>query len=312
MQSLYISNSKMKRFIRDIVCVAAILSCFFVFAEVKMKGQRNLYTIKYQYIQHHKDDISTLVLGHSHIEGAVMPSLIDSAYNFAIAGRWIYYDMHLAKRLIPLMSNLKVVIFPMTYDAPWGFLSPRYAFDDYKEELVIYEKYMDIPYDRFPYNVLCHSALLNGMMHISRFQDENSGRDSLGFDPRGGQLHSSDNWKNSSSVHVSEIGSAELMDNVTEYLSFLKEIAHVCAENNVQFVVVTTPCYEVYVNQTNEEGIQTLYGIIDSIKAYYPVEYHNYLNDDAFRTDTFYYDCSHLNYVGAKPFTLRLKEDLGL
>lgn len=303
----------MKRFVRDIIWVGIILSCLFVYAEIRMKSQRNLYSCKYQYVQEHKDDISTLILGHSHIEGAIIPTMLDSAYNFATAGRWIYYDMHLSERFIPQMNNLNVVIFPMAYDAPWGFLSPRHAFKDFKEAIVLYEKFMDIPYDKFPYNILCHSALLNGMLHISRLQDDGvEGRDSLGFDPREFKMHCSENWRYSSLVHVEGVGSKEKSWYVEEYTMFLKNIAKVCAENKVRFVVVTTPCYNSFVSQTNDVGMRTLYDIIECIKKDYPVEYFNYLNDPEFRADSIYYDCSHLNYLGAEYFTDRIKMDIGL
>ena len=70
--------------------------------------------------------------------------------------------------------------------------------------------------------------------------------------------------------------------------------------------------HEYFFSSTCEQGIKNLYDLVDSVSVYYPIEYFNYLNDQEFRADSLYYNCSHLNTIGADKFAIRLKEDLGL
>ena len=58
--------------------------------------------------------------------------------------------------------------------------------------------------------------------------------------------------------------------------------------------------------------MRTLYDIIDSVRLFYPIEYYNYIADEEFKSDSLFFDNSHLNYLGAEKLTLRLKKDLGL
>ena len=58
--------------------------------------------------------------------------------------------------------------------------------------------------------------------------------------------------------------------------------------------------------------MNNLYALIDSVRAYYPIEYKNYLDDAEFRADSLYYNSSHLNSIGADKFAIRVKEDFGL
>jgi len=44
----------------------------------------------------------------------------------------------------------------------------------------------------------------------------------------------------------------------------------------------------------------------------YPIEFKDYLRDEAFRADSVYYNCSHLNSIGADAFALKVKNDFGL
>ena len=97
-----------------------------------------------------------------------------------------------------------------------------------------------------------------------------------------------------------------------EYLNYLTRMAELCAKYHVRFVTITTPCHPSYVDHTSADGIKNIYAIVDEVAKLYPIEYINYLDDPDFRSDSLYYDCSHLNYLGSDKFSLRLKSDLGL
>lgn len=308
----------MKRFIRDFI-YSFFLICIVAggIEKFAIKHMENEYSYKHQYMNEHKDDISILILGHSHSSFGVNPHLLDSAFNLAQGARPLYYDVQLATEWIPKMSNLKIVIISHGYDFPWGFFNLHCFFGgDWKREIVyMYYRYMNIPFVETPYDYLLQTALFSDHFAYENFTDEPMGidtYDSLGFVWNGKTIHESENWQQDDTVHIKDIGEDHLYRYVQEYTRQMTEISNVCYENNVRFVMVTTPCYESYLQQTNTKGMQTLYDIVDSVRLYSPVEYYNYIADEEFRSDTFYYDCSHLNYYGAEKFTLRLKKDLGL
>lgn len=305
----------MKKFLKDCIFVSLFICLGFVGIEIAFSFVKNGYSYKYNYLCTHKEDISVLILGHSHTEGGVNPQLLaDGAFNLAAGSRYIYYDRKIAETWIPHMHNLQCIIFSHGYDMPWGYTNFHYRVSKKSKQTLVYKyyKYMHIPFVERPKDLLYHTALFSDYISNKNFKNVDLGCDSLGFNRRKYIINRYGDWKNINNIHVDSIGADYLRCYVQEYTQHLNSIAKICAENNVRFIVITTPCYETYLAKTNEIGRQTLYNIIDSVRVNYPIEYYNYIADEEFRADTFFYDCSHLNYYGAEKFTLRLKKDLGL
>ena len=268
----------------------------------------------------HKDSIEGLILGHSHALRGIDPALLGkNVFNNAESGKWIYYDAKELSKYIPFMSNLHFVIYPIGYDMPQGFLSCHYEHDHYfkKEDshdynIHMYAKYEHIPYDRYPLKITAYSSFLTDNLAYEEVRKHRD-CDSLGFETLDSTLHCSINWDTCNLVHLPDseiIKSPSIYYN--EYKQYLMNMASICHQYNVRFICITAPCYKTYIDKTNTRGIEMLYELIDSVATKYPIEYYNYLLDEEFRADSFYYDCSHLNYIGAKHFTNRLKKDLGL
>lgn len=307
----------MKKFVRDFVYILILILIGIYVIEILLNNVQNEYSYKHKYLQEHKDDISILILGHSHTAWGINPHFLDSAFNAAIAARPLYYDTKLAEKWIPNMSNLKVLIISHGYDFPWGFFNlHNWEEEEWKKNTIyMHYKYMGIPFVETPNDYLLHTALFSSHLAKESFRNEELGigtYDSLGFIWRGKAIHECDDWQENDKIHINNIGADSLYKYVQEYIMYLRDIAKICENNNVRLIAVTTPCHKSYLEQTNKIGMQTLYDVIDSVKINYPIEYYNYLSDEEFRADSFYYDCSHLNYIGAKHFTKRLKKDLGL
>lgn len=302
----------MRRFLKDIFIIMLLIVLGCLALECAISKVPNEFSVKYNYLLTNMDSIETLILGHSQVEGGINPhTYAPRAYNMAHRGAWIYYDMKLVQQIVPNMKNIHTIIYSMGYDFPWGFLSPHYQLNPLSKEYIFYHaRYMHIRYDRFPDNIIYSSALLTNHLKFSNFMEATSTRDSLGFDHHDYQIHLSDWWQDASKVHVDNIGDSSLYKYVDEYTDCLKEIAKVCMENEVRLVVVTTPCYKTYLRDVTPEGVSTCFSIIEKVKKDYPIEYYHYLDDSDFRSDSLYYDCSHLNYFGAEVFTERLKRDM--
>jgi hypothetical protein len=101
-------------------------------------------------------------------------------------------------------------------------------------------------------------------------------------------------------------------EQVEEYTGYLKDMARLCHLHKVRFIVITPPCHDSYIVNVRQEGLDILHGIIENVRSEYPIEYIDYLQDEEYRADSIYRNCSHLNSIGADLFALRVKKDLGL
>lgn len=311
----------MRRFLRDIIWVIIFgLICATIVEVLLSHLQSNSYSYKRQYVETHKDDISVLLLGHSQFYYGVNPWLLgDSVFNMAESARWIYYDAKFAEEYIPKMKNLKVVLFPIGYSMPEGYHSYHYeqdmqdSEDNHDYHIHMYAKYMHIPYDRWPQNITSFSSFLSGTFAFKELTKELE-CDSLGYKSLYPMIHYPD-WDTANLPCMPD----NLMNDTThssiyvqEFITYLTDIARVCKDNNVRFITVSTPCHQNYLDKTCENGINTMLYVVEKVAEQYPIEYHNYMADEEFRADSIYLDCSHLNYLGAEQFSLRLKKDFGL
>lgn len=299
----------MKKFILNVFIGIIVFIVTWVIAETLMAHISivNEYSYKYKYVIKNPT-IKTLLIGHSHFHYGVNPKLMgEGVFNFAIAGRWIYYDAELLPRIIPYMPNLETVIFPLGYPMPYASWHYRGLRDIDKDYAYYYARYMDIYYDYFPQNIYLSSALIANKMEPKYWKDAHI--DSLGFSPQYGQ---GDAWEAENNVSPTIFEGDTAINCYKEFCQYFKQLAKVCHDNNIRFIAVTCPCADVFIKNTCEQGVKNLYDLVDSVASYNPVEYYNYLDDEEFRADSIYYNCSHLNSIGADIFTLRLKKDLGL
>lgn len=299
----------MKNFVIDIIIGLVVFCTIWWLGELVFdcfKGQ-NEYSYKYEYVKN-SPNIKTLLIGNSYFENGINPYLLgDSVFDFAINGRWIYYDAVLAKRLFPTMSNLQVVVIPIGYHQL--YTSPHYTGFDHvhKEYAYKYAQYMDVDYDEYPMALFLKSALINNHMGIKFWADETI--DSLGYLKLEGKQ---DNWEEIHNVPENLLKNKYADVCYEEYKNYLMEIAKVCYANDIRLIAVTCPCADCYIVNTCEKGIQNLYDLVNNVNEVYPIEYKNYIDDPLFRADSIYYNSSHLNSIGADLFAKKLKEDFGL
>ena len=298
----------MNKFIRLYLWICIFFLTFWISAEWIEGYKDSYYTHKYRQV---KDSpaITTLLMGSSYMENCLNPHLLqenDSIYDFAISGRWIFWDVRLAEKLFPTMPNLKTVLFPIGYEALYN--SMHYQSNSTEEDelyMFKYAKYMHIYYDRLPQRFTCRSALYTNQFRHKTWKDISY--DSLGYLPIEGQ---SPKWE----MHINQnlIHTANAQDCYQEYVSYVMDLARICQKNDIRLIAITFPCADYYVKQIPQKAIDDLNSLIDSVLSHYPMEYHNYLNDKEFRADSIYYNANHLNSIGADMFALRVKEDFNL
>lgn len=276
----------------------------------------NSYSYKHKFMEEKSDKIMTLLLGNSLMENSINPHFLgDSVFDLAMSGRWIYYDVKLLERYISKMTNLNQVIFGMGYAIPFyrSYHFPEEDKDYADNQKYNYEKFMSIRYDRPPYYYWF--GFLNGRIRMRTLHDNLSYLqiDDLsynGYECLEGQQDI--NWRSIQNINPNIIFNPHAWEQIKEYTGYLKEMARLCQQYNVRFIVITPPCHDSYIANVRQEGINILHGMIEEVHAKYPIEYINYLDDAEFRADSIYYNCSHLNSKGADMFALRVKKDFGL
>ncbi|MBR1765544.1 MAG: hypothetical protein IJ745_00715 [Bacteroidales bacterium] len=289
----------MKQFVKPTAVVVLLALVLIMGGEmaVRLIPDNDVYTFKYNYLEKHPDAVKTLLMGHSQIAYGVNPSLIgDSVFNMAISGRVIYFDMELLRHFLPKMHNLQSVVLPMHYTFS--------GFNDFYEfkasfNTCCFHYFKDMHIRHPDYNGFYRKSYFS-----YRFLKSNEPcvEDEKGF-------------KKITRVYTKRGTSTDKTQRQSrkdEFRTLLCEVARLCHSYGVRLIVVSTPCANDYVAQTRPEGMETLQGVADSIRRLYPIEYHNYINDESFRNDSLYSDESHLNHIGAEQFSLRLKADFGL
>lgn len=266
----------------------------------------NNYSYKYWYMENHRREVVTLLLGDSYIENAINPCLMGKGtFTLANSARWVYYDDKLLEKYIADMPNLKQVILGMGYKPPYS-KSYHYSESDGNEhEKYMYEKFMHVRYDDNSNHWL---GLYRGYIDHHTLSG-NLLCDSLGYERVNGQ---SVIWQSEHNVDPNVIYNEYAKEQIAEYTGYLKDMARLCQLHHVRFIVITPPCHDSYNVNVRQEGLDILHGMIENVRSEYPIEYIDYLQDECFRADSIYYNCSHLNSVGADLFALRVKKDFGL
>lgn len=301
----------MKHFLTDIVytliifLVLAIAGEFLIFANIP-----NHYSDKYNYVESHKDSIRILLMGNSYAENSIDPVQIgEGTFDFAVSARWIFYDKQLLENFVPRMGNLQIVVFPMGYKIPFScshhYVGQHRPYVDY-----VHEKFMHCWYDRFPDNVIRWSSIVQGGNEVNIFAVRQRMADEwMGQVPLEGQRFL---WKEEQNISPEIIDAPDAKEQVAEYTQYLTDMARTCYEHGVRFIVVTPPCHDSFVENTRPKGIEIMHQIIEDVRKEYPIEYKDYLQDPAYRADSLYYNCSHLNNIGATKFGAQIKADFHL
>lgn len=299
----------MRGFIKDYFFVLVTVFAMVVPLYYAIVPKENEYTQKYEYLTNNHDGIKILLLGHSHFYNSINPNVLgDSVFNAALSGRVIYYDIEIAKKFFPLMNNLETVIYPMHYSFEnacniyQNHSIRRHYFNSYK-------KNMDIPppkdfreeqvYDELTLACFLDDFTFKSLANHKSIDSSNYYNTTLGFHPLFG---TSDYNPRKTYVQIMK----------KEFTEQLTELARICEEYNIRLIVTTSPCSNLFLQCITEEGINNLYEVIEDVSQKHPIEYHNYLADSSFRSDSLYYDASHLNYEGATLFAKKIKEDFGL
>ncbi|MBR5441179.1 MAG: hypothetical protein IKV37_06475, partial [Prevotella sp.] len=277
----------------------------------------NEYSYKRAYVEEHIGDIRYLLLGNSHIVHSLKPDILgDGVFNMAIESRHLVYDVELAKRYVPQMDQLELLIIPLGYGRFYFGRGTKYNPRDTKNNRerketthkCMYYKYMDIRVDGFWY----WSELLNSKLdYMKRFlKNDKDARacDSLGYVEL--HLKRNDRWSNWSLpkiVDMTIVANRKSQDLLYERFCTLAELAK---NQGAKLIILVTPKYKTYNNSKNPVVMKEMESFMASLKQKYSnVECYDYSTDKRF-VDEDFYDSHHLNDIGANKFSNIVKEEI--
>lgn len=299
----------MKKFFINIVSLSACCLFALFLCELFLLTVPNRYSYKRGYIEKHLNDIQILLLGNCHIEDALIPNILGAhTFNTAISGREPVYDFEIAKRYIPQMNQLKVVLMQFDYRS-FAFGRERNNPRDYKIHggheatfKCMYYKYMGMRVDPFWY----WSEILNSELDYKKriwvsfaHQIES---DTLGF-VKLLDVNKIDNWEYWDLPRIYDLSKPidqSEYDNLYNGYRTLAQISHKCG---VRLILVSTPMYKTYQEDMIPEVEEEMCNFINKIKKEYPdVEYYDFQHDGRFLPEDFH-DASHLSESGSRKFS---------
>lgn len=306
----------MKKFIRNITIIGIILLLINIAIEFLLFLRPNIYSYKRAYVEEHINDIRCLLLGNSHIANALKPNLLgNDVFNMAISGRNIVYDIELAKRYVPQMTQLEILIMPFDYhdfyfdrakDNPNEMKKPSGRQGTYK---CMYYKYMDIRVDGFWYWSEILNSKLDYMKRFLKNDVDARGCDSLGY-VKNSLSKRNVNWKNRYLPKIIDTTIDANREKQKLLFSRYCTLAKLANGQGAKLVLLVTPMYKTYNNSTNPVVIREMKSFVASLRQKYPnIEYYDYSTDERF-VDEDFDDSSHLTDIGANKFSKIVKEEV--
>mgnify|MGYP003434804250 CR=1 FL=1 len=289
------------------------LFCVLVFAEVLLTFSPNNYSYKASFINNNPQKIKTLIIGASHAENCINPSLLgDSVFNLGGSGKPYYYDVEVVCKNMPKMTHLKNIIMTIApfqqYRSYKHNINPSdnlSALEPYIRNMHL--KYLGIHYERYDY--WYYLELPNSKGNLISHIKQGRRCDSLGYSPLKKENRIKD-WENNQLPQPIDYSNNQLSLAYEENLSYLKKLASLCKYHNINLIFVSIPYYKNAQYLLPEKDVKGMYKMIDAIKQVnLSTKYYNYIYDNRFNEDDFF-NAVHLDEQGTDKFTRILRHDI--
>ena len=243
-----------------------------------------------------------IVLGHSHPEEAFNDSIIQKTKNFARGGEHYFYTYLKAKKIIESNPNVKVVFLELTNNQISTDMTKW--IEDTQKNLVNIPNFAPVmtfedhsflikqnPWSYFKSQEMVIKNNLNFLLYRKKNILDQRDWGSFYANPR----QKVDSIIKSNEKQIKPNSTKIVVD--TTNLPFVDKIASICKKRGIQLFLIRSPQHPKYAYCENEEQLQKILKTRYSQLFYLDFENFYLLNDD-------YADLEHLNYKGAKKFSL--------
>ena len=302
----------MKKFLKYcfLICLPLLIAA--VFVEIAVRHVPNSFKYKYDWMQKNAEEVEILIFGSSHTFFGVRPDYFEmKAFNLANSSQGNRQDFFLLQYWGNKYKNLKMVIMPISYFT-WFSRGLEYGSESYRCRY--YKIYMDCDlYSDFSLYNLELSDIRTVREKFKKFikKDKNIDCDSLGWGTAYKLSHKDMiGWNNGSTAAAAVTRhTAKTWEYIDPNYERLQNMAEFCKSNNIQLVLITTPCWHSYYDNLNREQLKKTYELTRQLQREYGLPYFDYLKDPRFEPDDFY-DSDHLSDIGAAKFTKILNADI--
>lgn len=256
------------------------------------------YVIKSQSNFDVNEDITKLVIGHSHSECSVDDSILDNSINLSASGESYFYNYQKLRKVLGDNAQINTVFIEFANsqidsvmdDWIWGHQKMSYYLQYYSPfldsedfNLLLKNNSTDL---FSSYSVATRKHLYRILRGDYHFVDE------IGSyaDARLSKVDEMIAKKKFNST----ISKSQTLSETN--LSYLRKIIDFCRENNVQVFLIRSPQHPLYADLINEPIYQNVLNtqfndieLLDFDNMYFP--------------NSHYLDLHHLNYKGARQFT---------
>jgi hypothetical protein len=298
----------MKGFLKYILLFFMPLAVLLATMELLLQSLPNNYKIKSDYIEHHSEDIETLILGNSHTYYGLNPEWMNErTFNMSNVSQSLDIDLAILDHYLPKMPQLKTVVIRLSYDSMFETLSKTDEHWRYKD----YALYTDIP---LQYSWKNHSEILSisfkeNLKRIFKYYIKKEASvtcNTFGWGMDANSSQAKDLHK--TGALVAQKHTAISKDLFDDNFNTLKNIADLCAQKQIQIVLVTPPAFESYYLNLNYQQLEATVNVgLELANQYDYVTYYNFLEYWRFDKQHFY-DADHLNELGALLFSKMIND----
>lgn len=297
----------MKYFIKYITLFCIPVIIVIIAIEICDRRLPNTYKFKYEWMQQNANEVETLILGSSHSYYGIQPKYLKGkAFNLANPSQLLEQDLFLLKYWSDKYMKLKTVILPISYFS-------LFAKDLASYRCRYYRIYMDCdlyPSYSFSYNFEIaepKTALFKFRKFIFGISEEVDWFcDKYGNEAFNSISNRMADWNKNDKR---DAASAKTWEYIQKNCRILEDLIKFCKDRDINFVMITTPCWHTYCSYLEKRQLKKMYSIIHELQQKYEFPYFNYLQDNRFIANDFF-NGSHLSELGEIKFTKILNEDI--
>lgn len=274
--------------------------------EVILRMLPSEYRAKSNYLDKNSNKIETLILGNSHAFYGINPEYLSGySFNAGHLSQPLKYDVEILKKYHNNWENLHTIVLNISYLAfYWDLLD---SYQDYRiKDYVLYYKMPSHSLKYYSEVLSCSFEINLRRIASSIIKNKKLISNENGW---GNDYHSS-KAENLVFTGTSAAKRHTITDhkNLPSNIEYFKYIINFCNQRNIRLILFTAPGYESYYNNLDEKQLNSTYELVEKLTLdCNNCEYHNMLYHKDFVAED-YFDGDHLNEIGAKKFTLLMKE----
>lgn len=270
---------------------------------------RTVVAVKKRWIEQHASTISTLVLGDSHAQTAVNPSLFgDSCASLALGGQPIVMDFLLLQRYASIMPRLRTVLLEVSPHRLYHDIA-RNAWNEHLYQVIYGFRRTSVADYSFLVASPRHSAsLLTSYYRKGVFRPVLDERGYIKNDSVGHfNILRYDTASISRNAPLVRLFAGKAMSDSAVY--YLEKTAAFCAKRRINLVFFTTPVYATFAHQVPDSVRARTGVVLSGIMQRYHIPCLRHTDDSIYNV-YYYRDHNHLNPRGSAVFTKVLRQQL--